>query len=284
MKIQRIAIILLVLFLCSQFIIAGSYFDSNVKTTIISEVKSIKSGQSFWVAVKFEMQNGWHIYWRNSGDSGLPTSVDWIVPKGFTITDTFYPYPNILVENNSATFIYENEVLLLVKITSPSNISENEIVISAKANWLECKQVCIPGSAKMTVTLNVDDSNSEDEIAISDLYDWLNKVPIYKSDWKFEIEISNNLVNVNGIKPNWFKSNEYEIIFFPYADDIFNYSAKQNFQINENGFTIELELNKFRSEDPSSLDGILVISDSWIDNSKKKSLEFSESIIINKEK
>ena len=136
----------------------------------------------------------------------------------------------------------------------------------------------------MKITLNVDDSDTKAKLANSEFYDWLNKLSIYKSEWKFEVNIANNLVSLNGIKPNWFKSNNYEVIFFPYTDDIFNHSADQYFQIHENGFTLELELNKFRSEDPSSLDGILVISDSWIDNSKKKSLEISESIIINKEK
>lgn len=284
MNIRKIPVILLVLFLCSQNIIAGFYFDTNVKTKIISEVKTIKSGQSFWLAVKFEMQNDWHIYWRNSGDSGLPTSIDWTVPEGFLIYETYYPYPNILVENNSATFIYENEVLLFARVTPPSIINMNEVIISANANWLECKQACIPGSSEMTITLNVVDIKSEIDQPNLPINNWLNKLPIESSDWNFEVELIDETVKINGIKPKWFTSDDYEVNYFPYADDIFNHSKVQNIIINDQGFSLILGLNKFRSEDPILLNGILVISDRWLENESRQCLEISESIIITKEK
>jgi DsbC/DsbD-like thiol-disulfide interchange protein len=67
----------------------------------------------------------------------------------------FIPYPDILVEGNSATFIYEDKVLLFAKITSPDVIEDENIVINAKAGWLECNQACLPGSADLSLSLNV---------------------------------------------------------------------------------------------------------------------------------
>ena len=274
----------LILFLTAFNFHFGSPNSSNATSKIVSEFNYVKPGQAFWIAVKFKMQNEWHIYWRNSGDSGLPTAVEWTVPDGFLISETNYPYPNILVENSSATFIYENEVLLLARVTPPSEIKMDEIEISANADWLECKQACLPGNSETAISLKVDHSNNETADINLEIMNWLNKLPIQNSEWNFDVHLVEEEVYVKGISPAWVKDDNYKVIFFPYADDLFNHSKVQEFKINENGFSLKLELNKFRSEDPKKLNGILVISDSWLENENKPSLEISKSIIINKEK
>ena len=56
----------------------------NVKSRLVSEVSTVAAGQSFWVALEFNIRDGWHTYWRNPGDSGQATTLAWTLPAGFT--------------------------------------------------------------------------------------------------------------------------------------------------------------------------------------------------------
>src|ERR1700733_3651033 len=51
----------------------------NVKAQLVSEVSAIAPGQSFWVALEFNIRDGWHTYWRNPGDSGQATKLTWSI-------------------------------------------------------------------------------------------------------------------------------------------------------------------------------------------------------------
>jgi len=55
----------------------------NVKAHLVSEVSAVAPGQSFWVALEFNIRDGWHTYWRNPGDSGQATTLKWQLPPGF---------------------------------------------------------------------------------------------------------------------------------------------------------------------------------------------------------
>jgi len=62
---------------------AESVYKANVRAELISDVTTIEPGHTFWVGLQMTMDEGWHTYWRNSGDSGLPTHIQWYLPKGF---------------------------------------------------------------------------------------------------------------------------------------------------------------------------------------------------------
>src|SRR5260221_6217540 len=66
----------------------------NVKAHLVSEVSAIAPGQSFWVALEFNIRDGWHTYWRNPGDSGQATTLKWQLPPGFTAGDAPLADPN----------------------------------------------------------------------------------------------------------------------------------------------------------------------------------------------
>src|SRR5581483_8644540 len=91
----------------------------HVKATLVSESKSIQPGTPFWVAVQLEMQPPWHTYWKNAGESGEPTSIDWKLPAGFTAGPIQWPAPKRIAVPPVVSYGYEDNVLLLVKITPP---------------------------------------------------------------------------------------------------------------------------------------------------------------------
>jgi hypothetical protein len=108
--------------------------------------------------------------------------------------------------------------------------------------------------------------------------DELKSIPLNESDWEITSSLNNSKVIINCIKPNWFERSEYEVFFYPYDDLTYNHSADQKLELIEEGFNLHIELNNFRIKDPANLKGILVISESWIKENSRKSLEINTEI------
>lgn len=135
----------------------------HTKVTLLSEVKSIQPGVPFTVGVLMKMDKGWHTYWQNSGEAGLPTEIDWTLPEGFSAGEIQWPLPHKYNESGDVlTYGYEDETLLLVEIMPPARLSPgSSATLKARVRWLECERLCVPGSADVTLTLPVRSSQSE---------------------------------------------------------------------------------------------------------------------------
>jgi DsbC/DsbD-like thiol-disulfide interchange protein len=92
-----------------------------VQASLLANVSTIKPGEPFTVGVLLKIKPGWHVYWINPGDAGLPTRVQWILPPGYTASDLRFPVPRHLDQPGGIVcFGYTNEVLLTATITPPS--------------------------------------------------------------------------------------------------------------------------------------------------------------------
>jgi thiol:disulfide interchange protein DsbD len=128
----------------------------NVKARLVSEVTAIGPGQSFWVALEFDIREGWHTYWRNPGDSGEPTKLAWQLPPGFTAGDIVWTTPHRFEIAPLVNYGYAKHAVHLVQITAPKDLKAGTPVsLAAKASWLVCSDVCIPEDAKLQLTLPV---------------------------------------------------------------------------------------------------------------------------------
>lgn len=101
------------------------------------------------------MKKGWHTYWKNPGDSGLPTKIDWKLPDGFVAGPIEWPAPDRMPTSSEMSYGYAGEVLLPVLITPPSAIGSDSIAVVAAVRWLECADVCLSGSATLDLKLPV---------------------------------------------------------------------------------------------------------------------------------
>ena len=97
------------------------------------------------------MDAGWHTYTYDPGDAGIPFSVTWELPEGFTISETYWPPHETFDEVGLTTYGYSDEVIFTYKINAPKNIPDN-VTIGAKINYLICEEICIP----QTTTLALD--------------------------------------------------------------------------------------------------------------------------------
>ena len=126
-----------------------------VTASLISEANAIEPGGSVWLGIHLVQEPGWHTYWKNSGDAGYQTTVEWDLPEGFSITDIVWPAPHRYVEpGDLVTFGYSGSHILLVELTAPSD-ARGAVTVRGTADWLMCKTLCIPGSAELELTLAI---------------------------------------------------------------------------------------------------------------------------------
>ncbi|MBM2839948.1 MAG: cytochrome c biosis protein transrane region [Bacteroidetes bacterium] len=168
---------------------------------LVSSVKTIRPGGKFLVGVLMKMDPGWHTYWKNSGESGLPTQIDWRLPEGFTAGEIQWPLPHKYNESGDIlTYGYEAENMLIVEITAPSSLqSDTQTALRANVHWLECENICIPGDDSVEVTLPVLDATpAAANMAIFDKY----RLQIPRSfsesnDFSFTSSLSNSAVEIH---------------------------------------------------------------------------------------
>lgn len=134
----------------------GAKQESHTKATLLTEVSAIEPGKPFAVGVRLQMEPGWHTYWINPGDSGLATTIQWTLPPGFSAGPIQWPTPHRISTPPLMSYGYEGEVLLVSTIQPPADLKPGtKVEIAAAVDWLECQDICLPGGAKLKVTLPV---------------------------------------------------------------------------------------------------------------------------------
>ncbi|HXT00873.1 MAG TPA: thioredoxin family protein [Elusimicrobiota bacterium] len=137
-------------------LLAGPARAGNVDASLLSSRSAVRSSESFAAGLRLKMKPGWHVYWKNPGDSGLAPKLEWTMPKGWTASAFEWPAPNRLEAPPLTSFGYENEVIFPLTIAAPEDARPGtRAVLRAKATWLECKDVCIPGAASLTLPVDV---------------------------------------------------------------------------------------------------------------------------------
>lgn len=129
----------------------------HTRVTLLADVTSIAPGSEFTVGVLMEMDPGWHTYWKNGGEAGLPTEIAWTLPPGISAGEIHWPLPNkYLEEGDVLTYGYEKQTMLLVPMKAAQGLRPGErMTLDADVSWLECERICVPGSAHVSLTLPV---------------------------------------------------------------------------------------------------------------------------------
>jgi thiol:disulfide interchange protein DsbD len=119
--------------------------------------EGVAPGKPMWVGLQLAHQPEWHTYWKNSGDSGLPTQLQFTLPAGVTAGEIAWPIPKKIPIGTLANYGYEGTVLLPVPLTvspdfKPSPLAQ-ELQVQLQANWLVCRKECIPEEGQFTLKL-----------------------------------------------------------------------------------------------------------------------------------
>lgn len=141
----------------------------RVRAELVAQApEGIAAGQSFWLGLKLAHEPDWHTYWKNAGDSGLPTELQWQLPSGLSAGSIDWPTPHALRVGPLVNYGYENTVLLPIPVKVASDFkapASGMVEVHLSASWLICRVECIPESGEFTLQIPVVGStaaNSED--------------------------------------------------------------------------------------------------------------------------
>jgi DsbC/DsbD-like thiol-disulfide interchange protein len=132
--------------------------------SLVAADRAVCPGSSFDVAVRFQMDPGWHIYWQNPGESGQSPTVAWDLPKGWHAGPIRWPTPERLDTQGVVTYTYEREALLLIQMKVSPNARPGTATLRANAKWLVCREGCIPVQAKLSIPVKVTGRSMPDPV------------------------------------------------------------------------------------------------------------------------
>ena len=134
----------------------------HAEVELIAEKTALVVGEKNTIGLSIKHAPHWHTYWKNPGDSGYPTKITWQVPAGYGVGEFDWPTPKRLATGPIINFGYEGEVVLPLTVSVPTSAKLGEsITLKGKAEWLVCKDVCIPEEGEVAVTLPVGEKGKD---------------------------------------------------------------------------------------------------------------------------
>jgi len=131
--------------------------------------QGVQPGAPLWLGLQLQHQPGWHTYWRNPGDSGLATQLSWQLPTGMQAGGILWPLPQMITVGDMVNHGFENSVLLAVPVQISKTFKPGTTEVRLQADWLICKQECIPQSGQFVLKLPAATSIADHGMAFEQL-------------------------------------------------------------------------------------------------------------------
>ena len=241
--------------------VSSSVEAPHVHVQLVAPEDQLYPAGSNDLGLYFKLEPGWHVYWKNAGDSGEPPHIKWTLPEGVTAGPLQFPAPKRLPLGPLMDFGYENEVLFPLKLQVAPNVKDSPALLHAKVDWLVCREVCIPGKAELDLKLQL-----------------LPNAPPASARSTLDVELFERLAaSLPKPQPVSFRAvfqpskegfrlgvetgqKEKEAVFFPADQDILDNPAPQKLTATATGLILDLKKDASLAANPAHLTGILELS------------------------
>jgi DsbC/DsbD-like thiol-disulfide interchange protein len=238
--------------------------DEHVKVELVSEKDAIVPTEQVWLGIRFDLEEGWHTYWVNPGDSGEPPRIEWQLPTGFQVGSIEWPYPARLSTPPFVDYGYEHQVLLSVPVLPPSGLNEGTTAeITARIHYLVCHDVCIPGRKQLLLSLPVKNHAAPGANLL--LFEETRKrqPKATPKGWKV------SAASVGGEFLLTLKTGKLPVDpqFFPLEPEQIENAAPQNVTLTPGGVQLHLKKSNHLLKPLSRIRGLMVVSGTayWLD-------------------
>lgn len=265
---KPILLLLIVLFTTSQVPISAQLSEPSKKphvtATLLSEVTTVKPGSQFWIALHLKMAPGWHTYWKNPGDAGLETKIDWTLPAGVTAGPIQWPYPTRYDTSGIISLGYEKETYLFTRFEADSSLQAGQrLDIGAQVKWLECKEICIPGGARLTLNLSVTDGIPEANGGWTDaVRNQMANIPLDNHTWTFQASQTEKTILLEAI-PSQYEFDATGTVFFPDRELEVDLNFNQSWEKVGNRYQLSLTLAEDAETVPTRVRGVCTNTVGW---------------------
>jgi DsbC/DsbD-like thiol-disulfide interchange protein/cytochrome c biogenesis protein CcdA len=213
--------------------------DYMVQARLVADHVTVEAGTTFHVGLHMQIEPGWHTYWRNSGDSGEPTEINWQLPDGVSAGDIIWPAPSAFPFGHLMNYGYGGEVVLPVPITIEDDFSGRFLELRAEVNWLVCEEICIPESAEMDLFLTVNEPAVVDNAGAALIGAGISRVPTDPDVAAGISRLSQSLL-LTVAEPAG-GADIRNLTFFPHSDMVINHAAPQVAYIGADGIALRLQ-------------------------------------------
>jgi thiol:disulfide interchange protein len=133
-------------------------YAPNIELELLSARQSVAPGETFDLAVRILPNEDWHIYWQNPGDTGLPTKVTWQENESLSFSELEWSIPSRADYQGFINYGYYGETYLFAEVSVSEAATAGEpLSLGTKVDWLICEEICIPGSAELSLELMIED-------------------------------------------------------------------------------------------------------------------------------
>ena len=232
---------------------------AHLHVQLVVPAGALNPGENAEAGLYFKIEPGWHIYWKNAGDSGEPPQVRWTLPPGIIAGPLEFPAPKRLPLGPLMDFGYEDEVLFPFPLEVAKTVKSGPAALHAKVEWLVCREVCIPGKAELEVDRPVSSATGEVVLVAADrdIYNRLTGLPrslpaggkavFQPSATGFRLAVETGQRETQGV-------------FFPEDQDILDNPAPQTVTATAKGLILELKKDSSLAANPAQLKGVLELS------------------------
>jgi len=230
---------------------------NHVAVSLVGETTNVVPGRPFQVALRQDIPPGWHTYWSNPGESGLPTTISWSLPKGFVAAPILWPTPERFKTGPIVSYGYEGEVLSPIAIEVPRFQPDSPVTLNAHVSWLACSDICVPEEADVSLSVQVGDTLRLDPrwakafTAARARLPVANPFPTTATSTNEEIIVRVAMNDATRLG---------DVSFFPEDADVIDDDAPQFVKADPRGLSIVLRRNKSKAL-PAALRGVLSYHD-----------------------
>lgn len=280
MKLRRLPLALL----CLLALLPGTHAlaaTPHVKASLVAADTSVRPGQPITIALRLVHDPHWHTYWQNPG-TGLATAIQWKLPPGWQAGPIQWPAPQVLRDRtkNVVGNGYEGDLLLPVTITAPADAAPgSRAALNAEVEWLECEDVCIPGSAKLALTLAVAAEPPQPTP------EWGEKIratvaglPRADPAWKATATRSGKAVTLT-VTPTGAGGHAPSNVHFFSEDGLIGYDLPQTVKPDgRGGFVLALQVAPEGDANAQKLVGVVTSDNGWLPGGKLRGLLVSTEL------
>lgn len=250
---------------------SNSTTDKHITATLLVDQDSVSPGSTFTLGVHFTLEPGWHIYWKNPGDSGLPPRFSWSSrDNSISVGEPLWPYPQRLVSGPLVNYGY-GDVLIPFPAALASTTKGSAATVALDLEWLVCKDECIPGSGSLALQLPVTPqagAPSKDATLFQRAYE---RVPRSLERVSIAVEEQPDHITV-ALIPLDQRQFPTEISFFPEDRRTIQNAGLQ--EITRDGAVLRITLARdpARREPIDRIRGVLVSPQGWSDDGSQKAV------------
>lgn len=225
----------------------------HLQAELVSEYQQVQAGQSLLLALHFIPDEHWHTYWKNPGDSGLATSIDWQLPAGVTVGEIQWPTPQFFAIPPLMNYGFAGPTILLSELSIPADFPHSELQLAAKVDWLVCEEICIPAEASFNLTLPVA-AKAERSVSAQPLIASAKaSQPIALAiTGQYDIAAGSFSAAIKDLPDEDFQS------FFVAATELVDHAAPQQLLFSEGEWLLRQNLNTYFTSAPAQFELLLI--------------------------